>query len=408
MLAHSPPLPLVIDYFDNGRDITAGDEEGTILALKQHDCVRRVRLQMPATSLQKLISAMDEEYPILEYLVILLPFEDNSVTLIFPETLQAPHLCHLVLHGFALPIRSRLLMTAVGLVVLYLYMIQPSTYFHPNTLLQWLSLMPQLETLLIGFDFPVPSRDVERQPTNTPIMILPNLHRFWFQGVSTYLEALVRRITAPRLEKLEIVFFNQLTFSVPRLLQFMNTTENLRLERAEFEFYTERVFMSVYPHGAEMYALLIAVDCRHLDWQVSSFAKISNSLRQMFSTVEHLALGHGEHRRSSEEHNEVDRVEWHKLLGSFGNAKTLRIAKGLVGELSRCLRLEDGELPLGLLPELQELTYTGSDDTGDAFTSFTDARQNAGRPVALVRRSPIPDPSPSVPPVETSSNLTGG
>jgi hypothetical protein len=46
--------------------------------------------------------------------------------------------------------------------------------------------------------------------------------------------------------------------------------------------------------------------------------------------------------------------------------------------------LEDGELPLELLPELQELRYFGSRDTGDAFTSFIDARQNAGRPVTLV------------------------
>jgi hypothetical protein len=64
--------------------------------------------------------------------------------------------------------------------------------------------------------------------------------------------------------------------------------------------------------------------------------------------------------------------------------KALRIGNGLVQEISRCLRLEDGELLLELLPELEELTYFGSRDTGDAFTSFIDARQSAGRPVALV------------------------
>ena len=31
MLAHSPPLPLVIDYFDKYHDITAEDKEGLIL-----------------------------------------------------------------------------------------------------------------------------------------------------------------------------------------------------------------------------------------------------------------------------------------------------------------------------------------------------------------------------------------
>jgi len=55
---------------------------------------------------------------------------------------------------------------------------------------------------------------------------------------------------------------------------------------------------------------------------------------------------------------------------------------GLIRELSHCLRLEGGGLPLELLPELQELTYSGSGNANDAFTSFIDARQNAGRPEA--------------------------
>jgi hypothetical protein len=114
-------------------------------------------------------------------------------------------------------------------------------------------------------------------------------------------------------------------------------------------------------------------------------AQISDSLSQLFSAVEHLAFEHKMHSQSSEEHNEVDRTEWRKLLRSFGNVKTLRIDDGLVEQLSRCLRLDDRELPLELLPELHELTYSGSGKSGDAFTSFINARQNAGRPVTLVR-----------------------
>ena len=72
-----------------------------------------------------------------------------------------------------------------------------------------------------------------------------------------------------------------------------------------------------------------------------------------------------------------------KILTPFSNVKTLLIKDGLVGELSRCLRLEDGESPLELLPELQELTYPGSGIADDTFTSFIDARQNAGRPITL-------------------------
>jgi hypothetical protein len=386
MLAHSPPLSLVVDYIG---DITAEDEEGAILAFKQRDRVRHVRLQTPVTILQRLIAAMDEEYPILEYLIIMLPMADVASILTFPETLHAPHLCHVALRGFALPIGSRLLTTAVGLVILCLSIVDPSTYFHPNTLLQWVSLMPQLEVLLIYLKTSIPNRDVERELMHTPVtahVTLPNLHHFLLHGASTYLEALVRRITTPRLEKLEINFFNQLTFSIPRLLQLMNTTENLRLDSAIFIFSDKQVHAAVYPRGEfKMNAVRITVNCWHLDWQLSSMVQISKLLSEMFSAVEHLTLQHQVHSQSSDEHNEVDRAELRKLLRPFSNVKTLRIDNAVVEELSRCLQLEDGELPLELLPELQELTYPGDGDTGDRFTSFIDARRNAGRPVTLVR-----------------------
>ena len=395
MLAHSPPLPLIIDYyFDENRDITE-NEEGAILALKHRDRVRRVRLRMSPANLQLLIAAIDDEYPVLEYLIIETPFGDRSTILILPETLQAPNLRHLTLNGFALPIGSRLLTNAVGLVSLCLVMNHPSTYFHPNTLLRWLSIMPQLEILVITLFFPVPNHETERQLTHMPIIApvtLPNLYYFRFSVVSAYLEALVRRITTPRLENLLISFFNQLTFSVPRLLQFINTTENLRFDSAIFWFSDKRVSVGVYPQEeVEMYALVLDVLCQHLDWQVSSVAQISNSLSQMFSAADHLTLKHEEHSRSSEEHNKVDRTEWRKLLGPFRNVKTLWIDNGLVGQLSRCLESEDGELPLEVLPELQVPTYSGSGNFGDAFTSFIDARQNADRPITLVHHNPSPD-----------------
>jgi hypothetical protein len=80
--------------------------------------------------------------------------------------------------------------------------------------------------------------------------------------------------------------------------------------------------------------------------QVSAMAQITNSLSQMFSAVEHLTLVYEAHSRSSLEHNEVDRIEWRKILRSFSNVKTLRVEYGLEEEIARCLRLDDGELPL--------------------------------------------------------------
>jgi hypothetical protein len=71
------------------------------------------------------------------------------------------------------------------------------------------------------------------------------------------------------------------------------------------------------------------------------------------------------------------------FFGCFRSVKTLNVHDHLVKEVSRCLELDDGEHVLELLPELQELTYSGSNDTSDVFTSFIDPRQEAGRLVTL-------------------------
>jgi hypothetical protein len=388
MLAHSPPLPLVIDYYDH--DIAAEDEEAIMLALEQRDRVSRIRLYIPVLKLQKLIMDMEGEYPILECLILADTLKDTSTVLILPETLETPHLRHLFI-DCSISIRSPLLGTAAGLVTLYLALYDPSTYFQPTILLQWLSLMPQLEILVIFFHFAVPNRDVERQLMRSPThLTLLNLRFFSLQAVSVYSEAVLSRITAPRLENFHIGYLNQLTFSVPQLLQFMMRTVNFRFDHAQFEFGSEQVYVEVNPPETNMSMTTFStyVNCWHLDWQVSSVAQITNVLSQIFSTVEHLTFKHEVHRRSSEEHNEVDRTEWRKLLRSFNNVKTLRINGGLVKELSRCLQLADGEDPLELLPELQELTYLGSGNANDTFSSFIDARRNSDRPVTLIKPKP--------------------
>ena len=401
MLAHSPTLPLIIDYFRTDRDITAVDEEGLILALEQHGRVLRIRLSISVSKLQKFIVAIDEEYPVLEYL-IMRPFEwRKGMALLLPETLQAPRLHHLMLTGFAFPMKRQLLTNAASIVTLYLYVSHPDAYFQPNTLLQWLSFMPQLETLVIFFTFSVPNRDVERQLRHTssiPHITLPNLRFLVLNTSSAYEEAIVRRITTPRLQKLDIRFFKQLTFSLPYLKQFMNTAANFgfdRIDTAKFEFFRDVVHAGVYRREdievaqVKMIPFLVVVCCWHLDWQVSAVAQIFNPLGQILSAVEHLTLEHSVHDLSSEEHNEVDSSEWRQILRSFGSVKTLRVGDGLVKDVSRSLRLEDGEDLMELLPELQSLTYSGIGDT-DAFTSFIDARQNAGHPVTLVHPNPRP------------------
>jgi len=310
---------------------------------------------------------------------------DPDSGLILPSTFQAPQLRHLILDCITSPIESPLLASATALVTLVLQLVHP--YPHANHVLQILSRLSQLETLLIEFPPPVLNHDFEGELLHMPIITqvtLPSLHWFSFWGISAYLEALLPYMTTPILETLKVQFFNQLTFSVPRLLQFMMSTENFRFNKVRFIFYHEGVSVFVYPDvKTEIWSFEVDVYCEHLDWQVSSLAHIFNVLSPLFSDVVDITLDYREHTLSSETHNQVDRAQWRELLGSFRNLKTLRVHNGLVRDLSRCLRL-DGEPPLELLPELTEFVCPVGSVNDKTFSAFVHEREVAGRPVKLI------------------------
>ena len=390
MLAHSPPLPLVIDHMGSGVVRTVENEEGMLLALQHRDRLCRIRIAWPLPSLQRFITAMDGEFPILEYLYVAPPSKDNTY-LVLPHTFQASRLRHLILIGFAFPTGRPLFLTTVDVVTLSLREIHPYTNLHLNNLFHILSLLPQVESLTIGFHSPFPNRDVRTQliqMSNMGHLTLPNLRHFAFEGVSTYLETLLPRMTAPLLEKLRIYFFNQLTFSVPCLRDFMGKARNLHFNSATFRFYDWGIAVTLYPRerNHRAYALDLHIFCRHLDWQVSSVAQIFTVLSPVFSEVVDLTLGYFEHVSSPEWHYEADRTQWRDLLRSFHSVKTLIVYSPLTRELSRSLRPADGESPVDLLPDLKELEYFKYSSASDSFSSFIDARQLAGRPVTLVRR----------------------
>ena len=136
------------------------------------------------------------------------------------------------------------------------------------------------------------------------------------------------------------------------------------------------VAMSLY--GAAVYAFVLWVDGQHLEWQVPFVARICNTLGPVFSKVENLVLL----LMVFEERREVDRIEWRNLLRLFNNVKTFGIEDRLIEQLSRCLQLEDGEIPLEVLPKLQELPVFGYFNTGRPFTSFINSRRAAGRRIS--------------------------
>ena len=391
MLARSPCRPLILDYKDH--DITSEEEEGIMLALQHHhDRVRRIRLgPLPFPKLQKIIMAMDKEFPDLDFLHIAPPHK-HAAGLELPDTFQAPRLRHLTLMGFSFPIIPPFLAAVVGLATLSLQNLPPSAYFCPDDLLQQLSSLPQLETLTVTFKSPVRSRVLGTQLSHRPIttkVTLPNLRWFWYGGVSTYLEAILSRMTIPRLEWLQITFFHQLHFFMPNVLKL---AENLTFGSAEFQFLNDLLRVLVYPReGAAIYTFAIQISSRHLDWQVAFATQIFSRMRTALSAAKYLRLEFRRSYTSLEANNEADCTQWRELLGTFNNVRTLRVNVDYLGQISRALQADNGELPSKLFPNLRKLEYSARG--GNPFATFANVHTNAaGLPVTLVNHSTLPFP----------------
>ena len=385
ILELAPPLPLIIDLLDPDRDATSKDEDGIILALKHRDRVCRIGLRDCMWLVSTVTKALQGEFPILEHLVLMTPpLQPKGLT--FPKAFQAPRLRHLILANYIFPRQSPLLLrTAVGLITLNLDSIHPSTCTSPNYILRRLSQMPRLQTLKL---------DVEEQLLNKPItthVTLPNLRRFEFSGESAYLEALLPHFTAPRLKELDINFCERdlPIFSVPQLVQVVNTTKNLKGSgRADLFVLDDGVVWSLCRSAnsnTRVYSFCLSVNYPFPDLPLTSLAQISNVLGPIFSHVKLLHLVTVDGLLPSKWHNEDDHLNWRDVLRPFSHANFLFLHRDLVGTISRSLRFDNEESPQAaeLLPELRELGCVGSDETVNAFAPFINARKNAGRPVNL-------------------------
>jgi hypothetical protein len=381
MLKHPPRPGLPLTIFYDAYKMAIRDEEDVLLAILQYrDCVRRIALRMPTTQMGRFIEAMTKEFPVLERLYL-----NTSViqypTLRLPQTFQAPNLRHIDLLGITPPIQSPLLTTTRGLVFLWLCGVPgPGSVFGflPGHFLAQLSLIPQLEKLGIDLDPLHSSYSVVDAPITMQVT-LPNLGLFYFRGVSTYLEVVLARITAPVLSTFHVHFVDQPTFTTPHPFQ-LRIIQSLLSNVFEVAFDKDFVEFRADSHRALWKRPLhLRIACRPPSRQITSAMQILHTLTPILSVVEQLML------TDLQRFNEINRTQWRELLRLFNNVKVLHLTRDAVWGVSCSLCSENGGLPLELLPDLEELTYLGN-DIGDAFVPFINERQAVGHPVRLISR----------------------
>ena len=374
------------------------DVENICVGLQRHGHVHRVVLRARSSRLRMWLGQMNKLSPRLRDLSLLSTTIEET-NLMLPETLQAPDLRRLSLHGIGLPTGLPLLSSAIALSTLSLTHLGASSYFPPGHLITHLQSLPYLEELSIGFAIPIPLPSSKREllPPPIPPVTLKTLRRFTFRGVDVYLENLVAQINTPLLERLNLTLLFDLTFTLANLTEFIHRTEGFGCLLAQVIFNKDGA--SIYAGSYEQLSigkLSLHVSCEPLDWLIDSAAQVCSALGKALLAVEDLTLDLDVDGMPSDWEKTLDSRTWLELLLPFVGVKKLHIGTPLTREVSQALELGVGGLALQVLPELQELELQLEiNDAKNLFSAFVHTRESVHRPVHLLA-PPISRPKPNV------------
>jgi hypothetical protein len=210
---------------------------------------------------------------------------------------------------------------------------------------------------------------------------------FFFKGVVEYLEGLVTCIDTPRLDYLDITFFNQIDFDTPRLAQFINRTPKLWRRQALVEFDDNSARVRLPPVGG---TFRIAISCSEPDWQLSSVAQVCNpSFPPLppLSTVEDLYIDH-KYSQLVWKSDPIENQLWLQLLLAFTAVKNLYLCKEFAPGIAATLQDLVGGRITEVLPSLQNIFVEGlrvesSEPLEENLGQFASARLHSGHPIAI-------------------------
>ena len=387
-LAVWPPLPIVIRQCSEYSEETRPEMDNIIVALEHKDRVCQIELlEVSNSQLEEVVAAMQQPFPALTDLAILLSDWEEEMPPVVPESFlggSAPRLQYLYLERIPFRGLPKLLLSTTDLVSLDIWKIPHSGYFSPEAIVCCLSTLTRLESLWLGFASPL-SRPVRvnrslHPPTRSTLLALTS---FCFRGVSEYLEDLVARIDAPLLDNLDIRFFHQLIFDTPRLAQFLVRTPTIQPPVAVRITFFDRHVEVTYPPSPPI-KFNLAISCRQTDWQLSSLTQVlSSSFPDAFIlTVEHLYLCEDELWEPKED--DIEDGQWLEVLRPLTAVKDLYLSR----EFASCIVPALRELAGEVLSSLQNIFLEDPHPSGpvqEAIEKFVAARQLANHPVAVSR-----------------------
>jgi hypothetical protein len=385
-----PLLPIVtkvytVDKWDNGNIIAALEHNDRICQL--------VIFDIPSSEREKALAALQQPFPALRRLQLVF----HTGTLVIPASFLggfAPALQTLSLDRVPFPGLPKLLLSATHLVDIYLRRIPHSGYISPEVMVTVLSVLTRLERLYIGFKSPRSRPDWRsRHPPPRIRILLPVLTWLGFKGVAEYLDILVARIDAPRLNDLTITFFHQLIFDSPQLTQFISCTTRTPIfeahDEAHVEFSDYDVVVTLPQAFDGALELELRISCRQSDWQLSSAIQVcGTSFPQAFiPTVERLYVESAISRQLHWQ-DDIENSQWLEFFHPFTAVKELYISLEFMPDIVRTLKELVGARVTEVLPTLETVFLEEPLPFGpvqEAIEQFVAARQLAGLSLAISR-----------------------
>ena len=379
-----PPFPISITsryHVDEAsvENIVAAFEHG-------HDRTSHISINnINGSALEQLVAAMHQPLPALNDLR-LVSFDQSAPML--PETFlggSAPLLKFFDLSGIPFPTFPRFILSSTHIRRLSIYDVPQSGYISPNAMAACLAALPNLEALGFGFGSPL-SRPPQITPPPRTRIVLPALLSLIFWGVSEYFEDFVSRIDTPLLKDLNITFFMDLIFDIPRLQHFISRAERLEpLNQAVMEFDDRAIWISDSRGSTRRFSLRIL--CERPDWKLSSMVQIFSQQLPLLSHVEQLEIS--QNRQSDIEwidNPDMDTSLWLDLFRLFIAVHSLRVSEKLVPPVAAALQEFTGERTMGALPALHSLFLEGLGSSGpvpEGIQSFVAARQLSDRHITV-------------------------
>jgi hypothetical protein len=293
--------------------------------------------------------------------------------------------CSLRLIGIALPSLPELLTFSKGLMYLQIDEIPDVGYISPDALANTLHGMSQLRSLSVHFlSFPSRHHSIRAPTPAGKRIVLPALAHFKYRGTNTYLESIVARIDAPCLEDIDITFFNQPTFDVPQLGQFIDRIGAHKLHsRADIMTSSHAISICFTCPADAPTRLGLQISCARLDWQLSSMAQIFDHIPTFVSRVGELVIST---TPQSNWQGDANNEQWLHLIRSFKGMERFYVAGELAKDIMHALEPADGD-PATILPLLRKVYVEEPRPfhapLRAAVIAFAAPRRLSSRPVAV-------------------------